>query len=685
MESRLTYKLSELDSSKVFVAGGKGASLGELIRAGAPVPPGFVITRVAFEAFMKGADPEELVTDIVRRVDGGQIQASQGAAQIKAHLAEACVPEEIGLALNTVRSELGSKRVSVRSSATCEDSGSSAWAGQLHTYLDVPPEHILERIRDCWLSIYSEPALAYGAAHGYGAGQFAVAVVVQEMVASDVAGIGFSVHPVTQEPNVLLIEACLGLGEAIVSGTIVPDQYIIERSTNTILERSTGGQNKGLFIEEGASQPVWRDLGERGGTQKLTDDQILEYAELLSRIQDHYGHPVDTEWALQDGRFRLLQARPITTLAEEYQEAVIDVSEEWQPAVRRALSLMEVSIWAHWLDWEHAGESLGLHWDRVLSIQDDAGMVNQFLSKVEFEANLDQVLGLYRNDRPRLLEILQHGHALYRESQARIEQGPDAFRDLNEAAEFMVEVAQYTGVFPAFALMVYEKEQLEDPEIRGLAEGLRAHSLVPPIERRIIDPLAAKATKALGFSTPEVTSAVATWRELQQGTLDSTTLEARLQAIRAGRRYVFQSIGGQDQVRFVSQTGYLLMRLAKQRQIVNQDNPNELTGQGAWPGVYRGRARVILAPDAVGQTIEDGEVLVSIQSSPALMPLLQRCGAIVTDDGGIACHAAIICRELRKPTLIGTRSATSVIKTGDFIEVDAYAQVVRILEPATSD
>ena len=257
--------------------------------------------------------------------------------------------------------------------------------------------------------------------------------------------------------------------------------------------------------------------------------------------------------------------------------------------------------------------------------------------------------------------------------------------DLDEAAEFMVEIAQYTGVFPSFALMVYEREKLDDPEVRLLAEGLRAHSLVPPIERRIIDPLVAKATKALGFSTPEESSAVATWRELQQGTLDSIALETRLQAVRSGRNYVFQSIGGVDQVRFVSQTGYLLMRLAKQRQIVSQENPNEISGQGAWPGVCRGRARVILAPDAVGQTIEEGEVLVSIQSSPALMPLLQRCGAIVTDDGGLACHAAIICRELRKPTLIGTRSATSVIKTGDLVEVDALAQVVRILERATSD
>ncbi|MCH9724357.1 MAG: phosphoenolpyruvate synthase, partial [Planctomycetes bacterium] len=105
-----------------------------------------------------------------------------------------------------------------------------------------------------------------------------------------------------------------------------------------------------------------------------------------------------------------------------------------------------------------------------------------------------------------------------------------------------------------------------------------------------------------------------------------------------------------------------------------------LSGQVAWPGIFRGRAHVVLSLDAMGHTMKEDEIMVSIQSSPALMPLLKKCGAIVTDDGGIACHAAIIARELRKPTLIGTELATSKIKTGDLIEVDTYAQVVRILE-----
>jgi phosphohistidine swiveling domain-containing protein len=629
---------------------------------------------------MNAADQERRVEAIFNKLGLGEMTVGQAADQLALYFVQAPIPREVVNEVLAASSPLNNRRVSVRSSATCEDSASSAWAGQLDTYLDVKPEDIVERLRDCWLSIFKGSALAYGAYHGYGPGHVRVAVVIQEMVASDVSGIGFSVHPVTQEPDFMLIEACLGLGEAIVSGKIVPDQYVIERSTGAILDRSVGAQRSGLFLERGGSKANWRNLDERGSKPKLSDEQVLEYSNLLSRIQDHYGFPVDTEWAFQDGQFWLLQARPITTLAEEYKGSIIDTAEDWEFAVRRPMSLMEVSLWSHWLDSEHGAARIGIETKRALSIQDEAGMANDFIAKQARDSLLQHVVHLFQHDRPQLLEILQYGQNLYRDSEIRIQRGSRDFRDLDEAADFMARVAQYTTTFPVFVLHASQQEGCQDPEVISLAEGLPAHTLYPAIERYIIDPLAVQATKALGFSEPEEAPTVATWSELRQGSLDRDILEWRLEAVRNGRRFVFQSIEGEDQVRFLSQTAYLLMRLANQRKMVRQENPNELIGQAAWPGIHRGRARVVLSPDAVGQTIKDGEVLISIQSSPALMPLLKHCGAIVTDEGGIACHAAIISRELRKPTLIGTKSATSLIHTGDIVEVDTYAQVIRIIE-----
>ena len=683
MALRLTIALSELGTADGAVAGGKGSSLGELIRAGAPVPPGFVVTSSAFDAFMEG-EHQSLVDAVIRRLDADEISVEQATDEIAEHLASVPVPTEIIEAVEQAFLDLEVDRVSVRSSATCEDSGSTAWAGQLDTYLDVRPANIIARLRDCWLSMFSKSALAYGAAHGYGAAKFSVAVVIQKMVASEISGIGFSVHPVTQEPNIMLIEACFGLGEAIVSGRIMPDQYVVERDSKKIIDQLTGSQREGLFMQSGGSKAIWRELETEGAQRKLTDAQVIEYASLLTRIADHYGYPVDTEWALEDDKFQVLQARPITTLAEEYNQSIIQLSDDWQLLVRRPMSLLEVSIWAHWLDSEHASKMMGVVTNRAMSIQDDAGMALDFFPAPTLAAIMTHIEELYQNKRPQLIAMLQQGQTLYREARQRMKGGISAFKDIGSVLDFYAHAAQFTTVLPATVLNYLEQHELEDPEVRTLAEKLRSDTLYPHIERQVADPMATSMTAAIGFSEPEAAPLVTTWRELQEGSIDRELLEKRLEAVRSGKRFVFQSIDGKDSVRFVSQTGYLLMRLAKQYEIVSDEdvNPHQLRGQVAWPGLYRGRARVILSPDAVGQVIEDGEVLISIQSSPALMPLLRRCGALVTDDGGIACHAAIIARELRKPTLIGTGRATSVIHTGDLIEVDTYRQVVRILEHA---
>ena len=672
--------LSELDSSQVAVAGGKGASLGELTRAGAPVPPGFVVTSAAFTNAIHSGDHQRFLQDVLRRLDANEVESSTAAEEIAAHLESVNVADDVAAAIDQGLKTLGVNLVSVRSSATCEDCGSSAWAGQLETYLNIRPEYVVGRVRDCWMSMFSSTALAYGAAHGYGAGQFAVAVVVQQMVDSDISGIGFSVHPVTQEPNMMLIEACLGLGEAIVSGRINPDQYVVERGSDKIIASVVGEQREALYVASGKSSGGWRELGARGNERKISDEQVVEYAHMLSQIHDHYGHPVDTEWAIENGQFQVLQARPITTLAEEYRESLIDLSIEWQPIVRRPQSLIEVSIASHWIDAQHVHNRLGIHIDRELAIQDQAGMAQLFQNKEACEASFVRVKEALRNDRELLVEMLQHGQQIYRNVQSQIEQGPDGFDTLDEAADFFAEVAQYTTIYPFWVLTILGNEEIDDPELRDLAEELRSRTLYPGIERKIIDPFVARLTADMGFSAPDEAPHVVTWSELRRGRLDCDELESRLQAVRDGHRFIFQSIDGEDQVHFVRQTEYLLMRLAKQRQIVPHSDENQLAGSTAWPGHYTGRARVILSPDTVGQTFEEGEVLVSIQSSPALMPFLTRCGAIVTDDGGIACHAAIIARELRKPTLIGTQRATSTIHTGDLVEVDTYSGIVRILE-----
>ncbi|WP_417383698.1 PEP/pyruvate-binding domain-containing protein [Gimesia sp.] len=678
--TRLIYQLSELDSSFVAEAGGKGASLGELMRAQAPVPPGFVVTSSAFHSFFSSDQIQQPILDTIQALNDRQIDLSQAHQQIKSCIEVVEVPDQICEAVQQASRQLAAPRVSVRSSATCEDSATSAWAGQLETFLDVTPDEVIEKIRSCWLSLFSESALAYGEHHCFTTGDISVAVVVQQMVQSDISGIGFSVHPVTQEPDIQLIEACLGLGEAIVSGRIIPDQFVVERDSRRILESITGDQKEALWIREGHQKPVWQDLDGRGRQPKITEQQVSEYSALLNRLHQHYGHPIDTEWAIQDGNFQVLQARPITTLAAEYDKTLFDDSQGWQFCVRRPFFLLAGSLLPYWMDARHADNTIGGHLNEVLLIQDETGMMNVFYPHDSSEAFLSRIGDLFQNDREQLIRILRYGLGLYAQAPPVIEQGLSGFADLEELEDLFADIAQHTTVFPAWVLIYIEQHQIDDPEVRSLAEQIRTHSLYPVIERKILEPLAVQTAEQLGFAEPDCACELFLWSELKAGVVTRELLESRYAAIREGRRYIFQVIDGRETFHLVSQTGYLLTRLAKQRKLQPRSQENELTGQVAWPGIFRGRARVVLSLDAQGLTISPDEVLVSIQSSPALMPLLQQCGAIVTDDGGIACHAAILARELKKPTLIGTLEATQRIQTGDLVEIDTYSQVVRILE-----
>lgn len=264
-------RLYEVKMTDVLLVGGKAASLGEMIQEGINVPPGFVVTTQA-----KAEMTPELLKEILEAFD-----------------------------------ELGEEFVAVRSSAVAEDSSDASWAGQLETYLNVTRDSLIESIKKCWASIHSERATAYASEKGVQATTADVGVVVQAMVQSDVAGVVFSANPVTNNRDEIMIEACLGIGEALVSGQITPDNYTVSKD----------GVIKSVFVSEQSRQLVksddgvdWVDLGDEGTKQKLTDEQIQILVEQIVRVEKHYGFSVDIEWVIKGSELFIMQSRPITTL-----------------------------------------------------------------------------------------------------------------------------------------------------------------------------------------------------------------------------------------------------------------------------------------------------------------------------------------------------------------------------------
>jgi len=207
--------------------------------------------------------------------------------------------------------------VAVRSSATAEDSSSAAWAGQLDSFLNTTEKTLLANVQKCWASLFTPRAIFYRFEKGLHNNKISVAVVIQKMIESEVSGIAFSVHPVTQDHNQLIIEAGYGLGEAIVSGQITPDSYVIEKNPRRIIDRNVSTQERGIYRKPKEGGNEWQNIPQdKGKKQKLTDGQILELSELILKIENHYGTPQDIEWAYENNKFYITQSRPITTLGK---------------------------------------------------------------------------------------------------------------------------------------------------------------------------------------------------------------------------------------------------------------------------------------------------------------------------------------------------------------------------------
>ncbi len=312
---------SEINKSSVNDAGGKGASLGEMTQAGIPVPGGFVVLARAFDRFIEETHLKEEITARLAEVNPADLSSVDRVSNILRDVIHSTpMPADLNAEIMAAFTELGSEFVAVRSSATAEDSSSASWAGELETYLNTTSETVLERVRQCWSSLFTPRALFYRHEKGLINAHVSVAVVIQTMVQSEISGIAFTVHPVTEDKDQMIIEAALGLGEAIVGGLVTPDSYVISKSQMSIMDISIGEQTRKLQKRSGAGEKSeqgnnhWVELGPEGSKQKLTGKQIIELAGLCQNIENHYAFPCDIEWAFAEGKFFITQSRPITTL-----------------------------------------------------------------------------------------------------------------------------------------------------------------------------------------------------------------------------------------------------------------------------------------------------------------------------------------------------------------------------------
>jgi pyruvate,water dikinase len=316
-EDLLVVDIAQLRASMLSLAGGKAASLGELTDAGLPVPGGFCITTEAYRRAAGIPEVGDLLQQLagVSRADNRTLVLAL-AERIRSAVQTAPVPAAVQAAVQEAYVALGPRvPVAVRSSATAEDLPFASFAGQQDTYLNVVGvDAVLEAMRRCWASLWTNRAVEYRSANGIDHADVHIAVVVQQMVDAVVAGVMFTANPVTGRRGETVIDASPGLGEAVVSGAVNPDRFVVDAASGTISERRLGDKLLTIRALPGGGTERLEGITPDAGFS-LTDEQVLALVALGRRVEAHYGSPQDTEWAMDPrGNLWLTQSRPITTL-----------------------------------------------------------------------------------------------------------------------------------------------------------------------------------------------------------------------------------------------------------------------------------------------------------------------------------------------------------------------------------
>ena len=689
---KYTKLFRELNRNDAAIAGGKGASLGEMLNAGIPVPDGYVVLSTTFDKFIEDTDLVQEVDAILDGVNHKEIHTVESASEkIKGLILSREMPHDIAEEIKTNFKSLGTKFVAVRSSATAEDGAEHAWAGQLESYLNTTDKDLLDKVKHCWASLFTPRAIFYRFEKGLHSTRISVAVVVQKMVESEVSGIAFSVHPVTEDRNQSIIEAGFGLGEAIVSGSVTPDSYVVEKIPRRVIDKNISTQERGLFrVETGGNE--WRTIDEpKASSQVLGEKQIFDLSEIIVGIENHYGFPCDIEWAYEKGKFYIVQSRPITTLSAPKQSNL--------PFDERIQKMFEEKRPLH----------CNVHYPKIPVINVEASLEalikNKYYSSLGKEADLAGIMYMdqefsYWNHIPsippiseikfiekiivdtkkKIPEYKKDLQAVYSTSDEEMSKPEKVIESLKEVNRISKELYVLFGLFIDEAFHVSEESVMQQlQEIRMQMDDVGVNYLYKAYDKvfkTLTDTFKIDKDIVINSTTDDIIKMV-------RGTLNNPeNLRERAIAYVLYRNKISVHYG--EEAKAIYQ--YLLNQDPDKTLLEDAKKSNEIRGLVGHKGKAKGKVVKLSATDyrnkqKLDQLLSNGSfVLVAPMTVPELVPYFKDAVAFVTDEGGITCHAAIIARELNKPCVTGTRVATQTLKDGDMVEVDADKGVVRIIK-----
>ena len=674
-----TLKLDDLNRNRADIAGGKGASLGEMINVGICVPDGFVVLSDTFNNFLKLTDLNQEIDTILHSIDHHAIHTIDSASEkIKALILSREISTNIQDEILKSFDCLNTESVAIRSSATAEDGADHAWAGQLESYLNVKREDVIERVQHCWASLFTPRAIFYRFEKGMHAMDISVAVVVQKMVDSEVSGIAFSVHPITEDTNQIAIEAVFGLGEAIVSGAVIPDTYVVEKEPRRIIDINTSTQERELIrSNEIGERTKWQGIQKFGfENQKLSEDQILELANLVLLIERHYGFPCDIEWALENGKFYILQARPITTLSQSPLPKTIKY-----PDLADYIRLFEVSGIPFFVS-----DTLSYNYRRLNALFFlHKGYWSSYLPKETLKITYKEAEELFTS---------KEGFEEYREKfDSYKKESEEFFRETLSKKSLSKEEARKTlGYFIEMHRFYIKTEffytdrayELENDQV--VSDNLAQMDYVKNTGREHLNKIffgeSAWINRFIGIISEQFGIEVSLANQLSHQEILSLFDDKKVNLdILTARSIEYVS----DFENNVELYGEEANQYVEKILMMETTTAEILKGSTANKGIVTGVARVFRYGydnwDSVKKMIKEmkeGEILIAETTSPELLVACKKASTILTNQGGMMSHAAIVSRELGIPCVVGLGNATHVIHTGDTLVVDGGNGVVKI-------
>ena len=351
------------------------------------------------------------------------------------------------------------------------------------------------------------------------------------------------------------------------------------------------------------------------------------------------------------------------------------VATDWAHFLTRPFSLFGASLWQSWYDSEQIQELLGVATPDALFLEEHHHVVRYYKKRHQLEHLRTAVKEVIRSNPTQLATFYQRGFVLNARAEAFLTKGPSSFINLDEAVKFIIDLALHATVIPNMSLGFFDDLKVTDNKLREAAEKLRSVSYYPRFVREVIMPHVSEVLKKNAIEDLAAADLI-TLTELRNRHFNG--IEARLTARKESKNFIYQLLRGTETIQWTVDIQSLVYKI-EGIEGVSREKIREIKGQVAYKGVARGVARLVLSDHGTNTTFNEGDILVSINSNPTLMPFIRKAAAIVTDEGGIASHAAIVSRELKKPCVIGTKISTKVLKDGDMVEVDANHGVVRKL------